>query len=170
MDIKEFKKVKVVNKADSWLVSHAFALPHNKVAIMEVAMIPEEVLEDLNTFYKRGLCDFVSIDDEAEKKEEEKLTEKVVSVETGKEHFVFKPQDKSINVETIDTSGKGINVGFSKMDAVELLGKHWKTLEKEIDNISNLDNLKLVLATAKELDMEGNKKYKIIKDKIDKLS
>ena|SRR5437763_974655 len=170
MDIKEFKKVRVINTANARVVTHSFSLSHNQEAIITVALLPENILNDLNIFHARGQIEFVPMEDEAPKKEViEKHTENFISA-TGKEHVVFKPKDKLINVETIDTSGKAVDVAFSKMDAVELLSKHWKTLEKEIEKIDKLDDLKLILATAKELDMEGNKKFDMVNEKIQKLS
>lgn len=167
MDIKEFKKVKVVNVSHSRIVTHAFSLAHEEKAIIKPTDFDEMILNDLNIFHERGLLEFVPVEDEEIKKKPliEKHTE-TVRTANGKEHVIFKPQDKLINVEAIDTTGKAIDVAFSKMDAVELLGKHWKTLEKEIEKIDKLDDLKLILATAKELDMEGNKKFDIVKNRL----
>lgn len=169
MDIKEFKKVKIVNTANMRIVTHAFSLAHGQEVIVETRELPEHILKDLNIFHERGHLEFVEVNYEPEKVKVVKHTETRIS-ETGKEHTVFKPQEnKLINVEAIDTSGKGINVGFSKMDAVDLLSKHWKTLEKEVEGIDSLESLKLILATAVELDMEGNKKYELVKDRISKI-
>lgn len=168
MDIKEYKKVRVINTANARVVSHAFSLPHDKEAILETALLPDDILNDLNIFHARGQIKVVPFEDETPKKVAiEKHTETIRTA--NGEHVIFKPQDKLINVEAIDTTGKAIDVAFSKMDAVELLGKHWKTLEKEVANISKLDDLNLILVTARELDMQGNKKYDIIKNRIDEL-
>lgn len=169
MDIKEFKTVKIINKGNSRVVTHAFSLAHDGDVTIDIAEFPEEILNDLNIFHARGQLEFHPVEDEKPKKVlVEKHTE-VVKTANGKEHVIFKPQDKAINVETIDTTGKAIDVAFSKMDAVELLGKHWKTLEKEVEKINKVDDLKLILATAKELDMEGNKKFDIVKNRIGEL-
>jgi hypothetical protein len=168
MDIREFKKVKVINKANSRVVTHAFSLPHDKVAIIDTALLPDEILNDLNTFHARGAVEFVAIEDEEVKKEVVEKHTETVHTANG-EHVVFKPQDKLINVETIDTTGKAIDVAFSKMDAVDLLSKHWKTLEKAVANMENKDELKLVLSVAKENDM-AVKKIEIVENRIKELS
>jgi hypothetical protein len=168
MDIKSVNgKIHIVNKGYSRIVSQAFGLGHDEEVTLDTRRTPERVLNDLQYFFDGGYIDVEVVEDN---KVDGKIanTENIKTV-NGKEHTVFKPSDKAINVQEIDTSGKSVQVGFGKIDAVELLEKHWKTLEKEVAKINNIDSLKLVLATAVELDMQGNKKYEIVKERIDEL-
>jgi hypothetical protein len=168
MDIKEFKKVRVINTAGSRVVTHAFSLAHDQEAIITTALLPEHILNDLNIFYERGQLEFIPVEDETPKKAViEKHTE-TVHTANGKESVIFKPQDKLINVESIDTTGKAIDVAFSKMDAVDLLSKHWKTLEKAVANIESKDELKIILSVAKENEM-AIKKIEIVEKRLGEL-
>ena len=168
MDIKSVNgKIHIINKGYSRIASQAFGLGHDEEVTVDTRRLPERVLNDLQFFYESGNID-VEVVGEGKTEKGIANTENVRTA-NGKEHTVFKPSDKAINVQEIDTSGKSVQVGFGKIDAVELLEKHWKTLEKEVAKINNIDNLKLVLATAVELDMQGNKKYEIVKERIEEL-
>jgi hypothetical protein len=168
MDIKSVKGIiHIKNKGFSRIASQAFGLGHDEEVTVDTRRLPERVVNDLQFFYENGNIDVEVVGEEKSKKGIAN-TENVKTA-NGKEHTVFKPSDKAINVQEIDMSGKSVQVGFAKIDAVELLEKHWKTLEKEVAKIDNVDNLKLVLATAVELDMEGNKKYDIVKERIEQL-
>lgn len=167
MDIKELKRVKIVNTAGCRVVTHAFSLAHDEEIVVDVNRLPEHILDGLNIFHSRGQLDFIPVEDSPKKGLIENHTEKVVSA-TGKEHVVYRPQDKLINVEAIDTSGKAIDVAFSKMDAVDLLSKHWKSLEKEVLETKDIEKLKLLLIVANEQGVTG-KKYEIIKGRLGEL-
>jgi hypothetical protein len=169
MDITKVRNViRIKNKAESRLASQAFGLGYKEEKVVDTRRLPERVIKDLQYFYE---CGYLDVEVVGDGKQESKVTNtENVKTEHGHEHTVFKPQqDKLINVQEIDTSGKSIKVGFSKVDAVELLEKHWKTLEKEVEKMTDVDNLKLLLATAVELDMVNNKKYEIVKSRIEKL-
>jgi hypothetical protein len=167
MDIKELKKVKVVNHGGSRIVSHAFSLAHGEEVEIETNRLPEHILNDLNIFHARGQIDFIPLNDEPKKSMFEKHTE-TIHTANGQEHVVYKPQDKAINVEEIDLSGKAVEVGFSKMDAIDLLGKHWKTLEKEVLETKDVSKLKLLHAVAREQEVTG-KKMEIIESRLGEL-
>src|SRR5579875_556180 len=148
MDIREFKKVRVHNIAEGRIVSTAFSIGYKEYKDVIPNRLPERVINDLNSFYEEGKVDFEEIKDEKLNKGSINV-EKLIS-KTGVEHTVFKPQDRLINVEEIDTSGKAVSVGFSKMDAIELLDKHWKTLEKEVAETNDISKLNLLLSVARE--------------------
>jgi hypothetical protein len=168
MDIKELKKVKIVNHGGSRIVSHAFSLPHGEEIDIETNRLPEHILNDLNIFHARGQIDFIPLEDAPKKSIIEKHTETIMTA-NGREHVVYKPQeDKAINVESIDTSGKSVEVGFSKMDAIDLLGKHWKTLEKEVLETKDVSKLKLLHSVAREQEVTG-KKMEIIESRLGEL-
>lgn len=167
MDIKELKRVKITNTANARVVTHAFSLAHDEETIINPSDFSSEILDDLNVFYSRGQLGFEEVADEPKKELLEKHTETLKS-SNGKEHVVFRPQDKLINVEPIDTSGKAVDVSFSKMDAVDLLSKHWKTLEKAVANIDKKDELDLLLTVAKENEV-ANKKIEIIENRLGEL-
>lgn len=167
MDIKEFKKVKIVNIANARIVTHAFSLAHDAKTIINPNDFSEEILKDLNVFFERGQIQFIPVEDEPEKELIQKHTE-IIETGLGKQHVVFKPQDRLINVEEIDLSGKAVEVGFNKMDAIDLLSKHWKSLEKEVGESTDVDKLNLLLSVAKEQEMTG-KKLEIIKNRIGEL-
>lgn len=168
MDIRTVRKtVKIINKVQGRIVSDAFAIPHEEERVVDTRRLPQSVLEDLQIFYENGSIDVEVVDSENKESKKSANTENV-KTENGHEHTVFKPSDRAINVQEIDTSGKSVEVGFSKIDAVELLDKHWKTLEKEVSGIKDMSKLKTILIVAKE-NAVAKKKLEIIENRIGEL-
>lgn len=166
MDIRKMRKVKVINTAEGRIVSSAFSIGYKESIEVDTRRLQERVLNDLNFFYEDGKVAFEEIKED--KHEKGSVNIEKITTEHGAEHTIFKPSDRLINVEEIDTSGKAINMGFSKMDAIDMLGKHWKSLEKEVLGTSDISKLSLLLSVAREQVITG-KKLEIIENRLNKL-
>jgi hypothetical protein len=167
------QKIEVINKSKGIVTRGRFSLDAGESRVIETVRFHDDVLKALEKFYLLKAIDLKVADVE---KSELKSNSDVVKKESIKnehgdkhEHTVYDPEsakrERLINVESHD-SGKAIEVGFDKTDAVDFLEKHWKTIEKELDLVKDMDRLSLLLATAKEIGMEGNKKYELIEDRI----
>lgn len=156
MDIKSINGVvHIKNIGYGRIVSQAFSIAHEGEVILDTRRQQERVLKDLQFFLDKGDID-VEIIGEQKPKQGTVNVEKVVT-EHGVEHTIFKPSDRLINVEEIDTSGKSVNLGFSKIDAIDLLAKHWKSLEKEVAETKDINKIKMLLSVAKEQELTGRK-------------
>lgn len=174
MDIKTASKpFNVLNKYEGRVVSGAFSLGHSESRIVDPAQVPQTLLDDLEIFYKRGNID-VQFDVESSKSTETLNTKNISTA--NHEHTVFNglnEDSKLINVESIENT-KALEVGESNADKIEnakkFLSEHWKTIEKELKRVFEIEDLKLLLSVANDLGMNGNKKYELIEERYKELN
>jgi hypothetical protein len=174
--------VKVTNKSEGRIARGRFSLPHKKSQVIETIRYPKDILVALENFHKLDMIDLKEVDVKKVKKDNKNVVKKEsMKNEVEKhEHTVFSPEDarkeRLINVQEVE-QGKAIEVGeikedkpaMSKEDAEEFLGQHWKKIEKEIEQVKDINKVRYLLATANELGMEGNKKHELIENRLEEL-
>jgi hypothetical protein len=170
-------KLTIKNIAYGRLILGVLTLDHEGTFDVDSETLSEQNKKDFEHLIATKQIEIYPADVE-ESKEVEKasdvITKESVKNEKGEthSHSVYDPEtaskNRAINVEEVQTS-KAIVVEENRMDYINFLEKHWKTVEKELENITSVERLKKLLSVAEELGMKGNKKYELIKDRIAKI-
>lgn len=175
----------VINKSEGRVVADTFSLPSEESKQVNPLRTTESILKKLEIHYKRKNID-VEFDVKVDKKKKGKsgytVNEKTVKNDKGdeNEHTVYNPEkakkDSMINVESIEDS-KAVEVeettkvenNFTMDNAKSFLNQHWKKIQKEVDSMEDIQRLEFILSVAKELGMNGNKKYELVEERISQL-
>lgn len=176
----DIRAINVLNTANARLAIEAFALGHGESKDIELVLYPESILKGLEIFAVRGDVKITILDDIQAKAKEKSdvVTKTTVKNEKGdlNEHVVYDPAkastDRLITVSEIEVDTKAVEVSgdtIDREDAERFLEKHWKTVEKELELMTSVANLKKLLVVAEDLGMSGNKKHELIEDRIEAL-
>jgi hypothetical protein len=156
-----------------------FALSHGKDKTVNPMLFPDNFSVSLERLLAKNAIEVTKV--EIKKKDEVTLDSNVVNKTTTKnekgdehEHVVYDPdtakRNKLIEVESLNDNHKAIDVNYiSKNEAQDFLEQHWKKIEKEVERINDVKKLEFILSVAKELGMDGNKKYELVEDRINSL-
>jgi hypothetical protein len=169
----------IKNVAKGRMILSSLLLEDGETFEVNPILLTDATKKEIEYFIATGQIE-VSIADVKESKEAKKEISDTVVKETTKNdkgetrsHIVYDPEtaskNRAIAVESIEV-GKAIETDDNKIDLVNFLEKHWKTIEREITNISNIARLEKLLLVADELGMKGNKKYELIKNRIKELN
>jgi hypothetical protein len=170
--------VDIKNISGGRIAMGKFALAHNDSKVINPQDFGDDIVKALDIFLEKGK---IEAKFEAKKKDEAKADSNVVQKESLKnekgethEHTVYDPEtakkNKLIEVESLNDTDKAVAVNsISKEEAEEFLAQHWKKIEKEVEKISDVKKLGKILDVAKELGMDGNKKFELIEDRIENL-
>jgi len=185
---------KVRNVAGGIVVIGAFKLDDGNERLVNPAKFSTGAIDTIKAYVDRGYLE--ASNDVADLIKLEEYADIVAAVDVksanGKDFTVFgghaekeqyKPKrtgviqvsaletGKALEVKSIDTVQKATGVTeevFDIEEAKELLGLHWKTLEKRVAELTNVTNIEYILTVAKNAEL-GEKKVEILEARLAEL-
>lgn len=181
------KPFEIKNVSKSRIVTGTISMPDETTKVIHPQLFSEEVINGLKFFYSTGK---IEVTNDYEKLEVAKGVVPVSKLKTVKnelgdtnDHFIYDPNSNAISVSEIETRGSyslqsltdldsaSVQVAYGEIDRIEareLLSKHWKTFESEIGRVSSKNKLRFYLSVA-EKENVSEKKVQIIRDRLSSL-